>query len=120
VRLLKEEAPSPAFALLQLAPHSGGRGVKLGLYVSLSGISDFQKIRGITRHRARRADGQAAGGNGFPYLAPEPWRGKPCEPAYVARTAQVLAEVKGVSFDEIARVTTENFLRLFSKCPVIK
>jgi TatD DNase family protein len=50
-----------------------------------------------------------------PYLAPTPYRGKTNEPAYVAQTARVLAEVAGVSERDIARITTENFYRLFSK-----
>jgi TatD DNase family protein len=50
-----------------------------------------------------------------PYLAPVPYRGKTNEPAYVAHTARVLAEVIGVSESEIARITTDNFYRLFSK-----
>jgi len=52
-----------------------------------------------------------------PYLAPLPYRGKRCEPAYVLETAKVLAATRGVSLDEIAQATTENFFRLFSKVP---
>jgi TatD DNase family protein len=48
-----------------------------------------------------------------PYLAPAPFRGKPNEPSYVARTAAKLAEVKGVPLSAVADATTANFLRLF-------
>ena len=50
-----------------------------------------------------------------PFLAPDPFRGKRNEPAHVARTAAVLASVKGVSEEEIARVTTDNFFRFYAK-----
>lgn len=52
-----------------------------------------------------------------PYLAPMPFRGKRNEPAYVANTAAVLAETVGVSAGEIAKITTDNFFRLFTKMP---
>ena len=50
-----------------------------------------------------------------PYLAPEPHRGRPNEPAYVARTAQVLAETLGMTPEALARLTTANFFALFDK-----
>ncbi|MGE5147872.1 MAG: TatD family hydrolase, partial [Candidatus Eiseniibacteriota bacterium] len=50
-----------------------------------------------------------------PYLAPVPYRGKRNEPAYVAGTAACVAEVKGMAPDALARVTTDNFFRLFAK-----
>mgnify|MGYP001057096118 CR=1 FL=1 len=52
-----------------------------------------------------------------PYLAPLPFRGKRNEPAFVTETARVLAQTRGVTDDEIARQTTENFFRLFNKVP---
>jgi hypothetical protein len=52
-----------------------------------------------------------------PYLAPGRFRGKRNEPAYVVETAKVLADTRDVSFDEIARQTTDNFFRLFGKVP---
>jgi TatD DNase family protein len=52
-----------------------------------------------------------------PYLAPSPFRGKRNEPAYLVHTAAALAAVKGISPEELARITTENFLRLYSKVP---
>ncbi|MEM7044485.1 MAG: TatD family hydrolase, partial [Pseudomonadota bacterium] len=50
-----------------------------------------------------------------PYLAPEPYRGKKNEPAYVAYVAAKLAEVKQVGVGDIEQATTDNFFRLFSK-----
>lgn len=52
-----------------------------------------------------------------PYLAPVPYRGKRNEPAFVAATAQTLADVKGVSVQTIAAETSANALRLFAKMP---
>ena len=50
-----------------------------------------------------------------PFLAPVPYRGKPCEPAYVVETAKKLAEVKGTSLEAVAAATTANFDRLFAR-----
>ena len=53
-----------------------------------------------------------------PYLAPLPFRGKRNEPAWVAHTATVLAEIKGMTPEAIADLTTANFRRLFRKARV--
>jgi TatD DNase family protein len=50
-----------------------------------------------------------------PYLAPMPYRGKRNEPSFVVNTAAMLAELKGVSSEELATATTDNFFRLFTK-----
>ena len=52
-----------------------------------------------------------------PYLAPPPHRGKRNEPAYVARVAETLAELHGISTEEVTRLTTENVRRLFGVGP---
>jgi TatD DNase family protein len=89
----------------------------LGFYISLSGILTFKKsqeLRDITRDVPLD---RLLVETDSPFLAPEPYRGKICEPAYVANTAKVLAEIKGVTPEEIAQQTTENFFRLFNKMP---
>ncbi|MDP3544756.1 MAG: TatD family hydrolase, partial [Phreatobacter sp.] len=50
-----------------------------------------------------------------PYLAPGKFRGKTNEPSYVVETGRIIAEARGVTPDEMARQTTENFYRLFAK-----
>jgi TatD DNase family protein len=53
-----------------------------------------------------------------PFLAPLPHRGKRCEPAFVKHTNLKLAEIKQISEEECARITTENFFRLFNKATI--
>jgi TatD DNase family protein len=89
--------------------------VAMGGYVSFSGILTFPKsgeLRDIARDLP--AD-RLLVETDAPYLAPVPFRGKRNEPAYVAHTAKVLAEVRGLTSDAIADRTTENFRRLFRK-----
>ncbi len=119
--ILEEETGKGAFPFVlhcfSSGPALAATGVKLGGYVSFSGILTFKKsedlreiARGVPRERLLVE-------TDAPYLAPMPFRGKRNEPAYVARTAAVLADTIGVSGDEIARITSENFFRLFSKMP---
>ena len=50
-----------------------------------------------------------------PYLAPVPYRGKRCEPAFVKETATLLAQLQNISLEELSYKTTQNFLTLFQK-----
>ena len=91
------------------------RAVAMGGYVSFSGILTFPKsseLRDIARDLP--AD-RLLVETDAPYLAPVPFRGKRNEPAYVAHTAKVLAEVRRVSPEALADLTTANFRRLFRK-----
>lgn len=93
------------------------RGLALGCYISFSGILTFKKSDAL-REVARMAPlNRVLVETDAPYLAPGPYRGKRNEPAYVTETAKELARVKGVSTEDIARATTDNFFRLYSKVP---
>ncbi|MBM6595710.1 TatD family hydrolase [Microvirga pudoricolor] len=94
-------------------------GVELGLYVSFSGILTFKKSEDIRRIAAEVPLDRLLVETDAPYLAPEPYRGKTNEPAYVAYTARVLAEVAGLPEDELAGITTRNFYRLFRKAAAL-
>jgi TatD DNase family protein len=86
-----------------------------GGYVSFSGILTFPKsteLRDIARDLP--AD-RLLVETDAPYLAPVPFRGKRNEPAYVAHTAKVLADVRRLEPEALADLTTENFRRLFRK-----
>ena len=119
--ILREETAKGAFPAV-LHCFTGGRGlaltgIELGLYVSFTGILTFKNSDALRAIAAELPADRILVETDAPYLAPGPYRGKRCEPAYVAETAKVLAVARGVSPDEIARQTTENFFRLFSKVP---
>lgn len=92
-------------------------GLDLGLYVSFSGIVTFKKSKAL-REVARMVPlDRLLVETDAPFLAPGKYRGKRNEPAYVVETAAVLAQLKGIAPEELARATTENFFRLYSKAP---
>ena len=89
--------------------------LELGLAISFSGVITFknsQELRDIARDVPLD---RLLVETDAPFLAPVPFRGKRNEPAFVAATAAALAGVKGVSADEIARVTAANTRRVFHK-----
>lgn len=119
--ILTQEMGKGAFPFLLHCFSSGQRladvGVELGGYVSLSGILTFKRSEDIRAIAKTVPRDRLLVETDAPYLAPQSHRGKRNEPSYVAETAQVLADAIGVSKDEIARITTNNFFRLFSKMP---
>jgi TatD DNase family protein len=120
-RILREESGKGAFPAV-LHCFTGGRdlafaGIELGLYVSFTGILTFKKSDELRAIAAALPADRILVETDAPYLAPGKFRGKRCEPAYVVETAEVLAGTRNVSLDEIARQTTDNFFRLFSKVP---
>jgi TatD DNase family protein len=92
-------------------------GVALGCYVSFSGILTFKKSEELRSIAADLPADRLLVETDAPYLAPGKYRGKRNEPAYVAETAKVLADVRGLSIHDLARLTTDNFFRLFQKVP---
>jgi TatD DNase family protein len=87
-------------------------GLELGHYFSFSGMVTFRSWQGDAALR-RIPTGRLLVETDAPYLAPVPHRGKRNEPAFVVEVAKRLAEVLGVSVEEVTRITTENALRVF-------
>lgn len=117
--ILEEEQGEGAFTPL-LHCYTGGMPlaeavVGMGGYVSFSGIITFRNAGDIRAIAAALPLERIIVETDCPYLAPVPFRGRRCEPAHVVHVAEKLAEIRGVPADEIARVTTENFHRLFAR-----
>lgn len=96
-------------------PKLARRTLDLGFYLSMSGIATFPKSQELRDIFAAAPLDRVLVETDSPYLAPKPFRGKRNEPAYTAHTAAVGAEVFGISLDDFAKATTDNFHRLFSK-----
>jgi len=120
-RILEEEMGKGAFKAV-LHCFTGGRtlaerAITLGLSISFTGIVTFKKSDELRTIAAALPSDRILVETDSPYLAPGRYRGKRNEPSYVTETAKVLADTRGVSADDFARQTTDNFFRLFSKTP---
>ncbi|QNI38098.1 TatD family hydrolase [Edaphobacter albus] len=89
------------------------RALGLGFYLSFAGNLTYPKAQGIRDAAAFAPADRILVETDAPFLAPIPHRGQRNEPALVTHTAAALAELRGISPEELAAVTTENFHRLF-------
>jgi TatD DNase family protein len=86
-----------------------------GLYISISGIVTFKKAQDLQNQVAKLPLESLLVETDAPYLAPVPKRGKRNEPAFTAHTAQQVADLRGITYAEVAAQTTNNFYSLFTK-----
>jgi TatD DNase family protein len=121
VSALEEESAKGAFPFVlhcfTSGPELARRGLALGGYVSFSGVITFKNAGALREIAVSVPPDRLLVETDAPYLAPEPMRGKTNEPAFVAHVAARLAALRGVDEDEMARLTTDNFFRLFNKVP---
>ena len=90
------------------------QALDIGFYISFSGIVTFKSAKAVQEVAMKAPLDRILVETDAPYLAPVPHRGKTNEPAYVRHTAEFVAELRGITLDEVANATTENFYRLFS------
>ena len=118
-RILSEEHRSGAYDCVMHCFSSGRAlaetALDLGFYLSISGIAAFPKSTELRAIFAGAPLDRVLVETDAPYLAPPPNRGKRNEPAYVADTAKVGAEIFGLSYADFAQAIEANFERLFSK-----
>nr|WP_298896397.1 TatD family hydrolase [uncultured Altererythrobacter sp.] len=119
LEILEDELGKEAFpALIHCFTASsdfGRRVLEMGLTISLSGIVTFKNAKKLQEIAKEIPRDRLLVETDSPFLAPVPHRGKPCEPAFVANTAQFVADLRGDDVSELADYTTENFRKLFSK-----
>jgi len=87
--------------------------IEMGFYISIPGSITFKNAEGLREVVKKIPLESLLVETDAPFLTPEPFRGKRNEPSYVRYTAQKVAEVKNVSFERVAEVTTENALKVY-------
>ena len=120
-RVLEEEMAKGAFrAVLHCFTSKqwlAERAVELGLCVSFSGILTYKNAEDLRVTAKALPLDRLLVETDAPFLAPVPFRGKDNEPSYVVKTLEQMASVRGLSRDEMAKITSDNFFRHFSKVP---
>lgn len=86
---------------------------KMNFLVSFPGTVTFKKAQALRDTVKDIPLEQIMVETDAPYMAPEPYRGKRCESSFVVETAKMISSVKGVTFEEAARITTSNAVKLF-------
>ena len=94
-------------------PNMARGAVKLGFYVSFAGILTFKNAHELRAIAAEVPLERILIETDSPFLAPVPYRGKRNEPAFVVEVARTIAELHGISLEEVERITSENTRRLF-------
>ena len=121
IAILEEEMGRGAFMPLLHCFTSKAKlahaAVAMGGYVSFSGILTYKTAQDLRETAAALPLDRIIVETDSPYLAPVPYRGKSNEPAFVVKTLETLAQVRGLPVEDMARITSDNFFRLFSKVP---
>ncbi|MDB2682726.1 TatD family hydrolase [Alphaproteobacteria bacterium] len=118
IRIIKEESPDGKLRGVMHCFSSGRKmaeeALEIGFYISFSGIVTFKKATELQDIARDVPLDRILVETDAPYLAPEPYRGKQNEPAYVSYTGRKIAELHGVSEEEVAKTTSGNFFKLFN------
>lgn len=89
--------------------------VDIGCYISASGVVTFKKSKDLAATFFSLPNDRILVETDSPYLSPEPLRGKPNEPSHIVHTVNFLANLKGLSNNSFAEITSSNFFKLFGK-----
>ncbi len=90
------------------------QAIELGLYISLSGIVTFKTATELQAVAKAVPLDRLLIETDSPWLAPVPYRGKPNQPGYVVEVGEFIAQLRGITTQELAKHTTDNFYRLFN------
>ena len=121
LRIMQEEGAAEAGGVMHCfteAQDVADAAIAMNFYISFSGIVTFKNAKELKEVAKHVPLDRMLIETDSPYLAPVPFRGKMNQPGYVKHVAEHIAELRGVSVEEIAAATTANFFRLFTHAKV--
>jgi len=116
LRILEEEGASQIGGVMHCFTESlevAQAAIKMGFFISFSGIVTFKSAKDLQETCRQVPLDKLLIETDSPYLAPTPYRGKTNEPAWVAHVGEFVADLKGVSVDQLAKYTSDNFFHCF-------
>ena len=93
--------------------------VDLGCYISASGVVTFRKSKDLANTFKNIPNDRLLVETDSPYLSPEPLRGKKNEPSHITHTVKFLSDLKGIKYEDLCKLTSENFFKLFGDLKIV-
>lgn len=118
LRILKEEKADEVGGVMHCFVEDweiAQKALDLNFYISFSGIVTFKNAQELQRVAENVPEDKMLVETDSPYLAPVPYRGKSNQPAYVVNVAEKIAELRDISVEEVAEITTNNYINLFGQ-----
>jgi len=118
LRIMKEEGADEVGGVMHCFTESwevAQAAMDLNFYISLSGIVTFKKAADLQDLATRIPLDRLLIETDSPYLAPVPFRGKVNDPSKVMHVAEKIADLRGISAEQVGMATTDNFFKLFNK-----
>ena len=122
ISIMREEGANSVTGVMHCFTESyemAKNAIDLGFYISFSGIITFKNAETLRETVKKIPLENILIETDSPYLSPVPNRGKLNEPSNVRYVAEKIAELKGISVDKVAEITTNNFFKLFTKCKIL-
>jgi len=116
-RILREEGADEVGGVMHCFVEdweTAQKAMQMNFYISFSGIVTFKNAKEVQEVAKQVPLERMLVETDSPYLTPMPYRGKPNQPGYTRYVAEFIAELKGLSFEQVAEQTTANFFNLFN------
>ncbi len=114
LEILKEYKPHGVMHCFSGSVEVATEVINLGMYIGLTGVVTFKNAKNAVAVARDIPIDRLLIETDCPYMAPEPYRGKRCDSSMLCEVAQKIAEIRGISADEVLRITAENTKRLYS------